>query len=152
MTGVELDGSGLTRDSRRSGASMSDHNTNPDQPGARSKEGPPPPPPTGWDPPPSPPPDYSPRQAWDQPPGWDPTSRGRIPSAPRYGYGEPPPLDPLGRTLAPWWKRALAYIIDGVVVGVPMYFIFDVAVGVRGRPILVTGSNGHLHVTSSTQG
>ena len=45
-----------------------------------------------------------------------------------YGYGAPAagPVDAQGRPLAEWWKRLVAYLIDGFVVGIPGTIIFVV--------------------------
>ncbi len=74
---------------------------------------PPPPPPPGQIPPPPgygvPPPGYAP-----PPPGYG-TATG-------YGSGRGP-YTAFGRALSPWWKRAVALIIDSIVVGIPTSII-----------------------------
>jgi uncharacterized RDD family membrane protein YckC len=97
------------------------------QPGAPGQWGQQPPPPPGqWgQPPPQPPP---PGQ-WGQqpPPGYPPQGY------PGPGYGPPAvPTDPWGRPLADWWRRLVAIIIDGFVVGIPLSIlsmIFNVGGG-----------------------
>ena len=76
---------------------------------------PPPPPPPGGNVPPPPPP---PGGGYPPPPppgggGYPPPGGG----VPAYGAGGGTP-DPQGRPLAEWWERAIAAIIDGVIIGV----------------------------------
>lgn len=68
---------------------------------------PPPPPPP---PPPTQPPQYGYTAA--------PTQYGGYATAPTG------PTDAQGRPLAEWWKRVVAYLIDGFVVGVPSTIVF----------------------------
>jgi uncharacterized RDD family membrane protein YckC len=63
-----------------------------------------------------------------QPPPFEP---GSIPPSPPdyepYGYGtRSAPVSDFGPPLAEWWKRLVALLIDGVVVGVPVGIVFAV--------------------------
>ncbi len=93
----------------------------------------------------------------DQPPtggGWQQPSGGSQPNAgwqqqqpppppppqqPPGGYGQPQhggyqqrqqPVGPGGQPLAEWWKRFVAIIIDGLILGVPLVIIFFVFAGI----------------------
>ena len=59
-----------------------------------------------------------------QPPGqpMPPAPGGGAPPA----YGAPGPTDAQGRPLAEWWKRLVAAIIDGVIVGIPLNIILSI--------------------------
>ena len=74
--------------------------------------------------PPPPPPAYP-------PPATNPYAQpGPAPAPPgNYGYyasAASPAVDPLGRPLAEWWKRLVAYLIDGLVVGIPLIILWFV--------------------------
>lgn len=88
-------------------------------------------------PPPPPPPGYG-QPGYDQPgygqPAYGPPGYPQPPygapgyGQPAYGYVAPTgpvldaqgrPLDPLGRPLASWGKRAGAYLIDALILGLP---------------------------------
>jgi uncharacterized RDD family membrane protein YckC len=85
-------------------------------------------------PPPPPPPPWTEGQGggWQQAPpppggGWAPPPQ---PPSAGYGYGPAKPTDAFGRPLADWWRRAVAIIIDGVIIAIPLYILFFVVVGV----------------------
>lgn len=40
-------------------------------------------------------------------------------------------MDNFGRTLSPWWRRAVAIIIDSLVIGIPTTLFFDYALGLH---------------------
>lgn len=67
-------------------------------------------------------------------PGWQqpsspPPQGGYQP--PAYGsHQQPGPTGAGGRPLAQWWKRLLAIIIDGLLIGIPLAIVFVVFVGV----------------------
>jgi uncharacterized RDD family membrane protein YckC len=96
---------------------------------------PPPPPPGGWSQPgggaPTPPGQWGqqpPEAPWGQPPPPPAGQWGQQPPPgyppqgyPGAGYGPPTgPTDPWGRPLADWWRRLVAIIVDGFVVGIPL--------------------------------
>ncbi|HLG92062.1 MAG TPA: RDD family protein [Acidimicrobiales bacterium] len=67
--------------------------------------------------------------AWDQ--GACPPGPGQPERPALAGHPEEPPLDPLGRPMAEWWRRALAYLVDSVLVAVPVYLVFFPGLGLR---------------------
>jgi uncharacterized RDD family membrane protein YckC len=73
-------------------------------------------------PPPPPPPGYAP-----PPPGYGAPPPGYAAPPPGYGtYGYSPvsgPVTAFGRTASQWWKRAVALIIDTIVLTVPLSLI-----------------------------
>ena len=84
------------------------------------------------------PPGYGPPPGFGPPPGYVAT--------PGYAFTPTPPGGDIGGSgpaLAPWWKRFVAIIIDGCVLGA-FYFIVLIVVGV-----IVSGQNGTT-TTSST--
>ena len=70
--------------------------------------------------PPGPPPGQPPGQPMPPAPGG---------GAPYGGGGAGQPTDSQGRVLAHWWKRAVAGLIDGIIIGIP-YTIIGVVLGV----------------------
>jgi uncharacterized RDD family membrane protein YckC len=80
-------------------------------------------PPQGGQPPPG---QYPPQ---GPPPGQPPP--GQYPPGPpgQQPYQQMQPMSPQGRPLAEWWKRLLAYLLDGLVVGIPASIIMA-AIGV----------------------
>jgi uncharacterized RDD family membrane protein YckC len=106
-----------------------------------------PPPPGGVA---GPPPGYHPAY------GYGPAAYGSGPppgSGAAYGYGPPGAvpvrpvfLDPvLGLPLAPWWKRFLAILLDGAIIG-GAYFVVFVLIGVA----VITNSNSPSSSTTTT--
>lgn len=96
----------------------------------------PPPPPPGAPPPPppmTPPPGpYGrppppPPGSYAAPPGSAPPFGPAPPGAP-YGYA-PVPVDGQGRPLAEWWQRLMAYILDGIALGIVNYILLAIVVG-----------------------
>ncbi len=88
-----------------------------------------PPPGSGAFPPPPPvQPPYGPPQG--QPPGFPPQYQQP------YGAGSQQwplaagPTDALGRPLSEWWKRLVAIIIDGLIVGIPSWIIIGLLFGI----------------------
>ena len=72
---------------------------------------------------------YQPGAGWQQP--------QPPPPPPPGGYGQPQyggypqdqqPVGPGGQPLAEWWKRLLAIIIDGLILGVPLTILFVILV------------------------
>ena len=59
------------------------------------------------------------------PPGPPPGQGGPPPAGgpPAYGGAAGQPTDSQGRVLAHWWKRVVAALIDGVILGIPYYII-----------------------------
>ncbi len=75
----------------------------------------------------APPPYGAPPYGAPPPPNWAPPPYG----APPYGHpGYAPPViffDPvLGVPLAHWWKRLVAWIVDGAVIGAAFYVLYFV--------------------------
>ena len=66
-------------------------------------------------PPPGPPPGQTPGQPVPPAPGGAP-----------YAGTAAGPTDAQGRPLAEWWKRLVAAIIDGIIVGIPLNIIFSI--------------------------
>ncbi len=55
---------------------------------------------------------------------------GAPPYGPQGGYGlVPGPVDPLGRPLADWWQRAVAIIIDSIIVSIPSFILLAIVGG-----------------------
>jgi uncharacterized RDD family membrane protein YckC len=89
------------------------------------------PPGGGWQPPPggypqqgggSGPPPPPPGAGWQQPPPQPPPSGGYPP--PTSGYQQQPgPAGPGGQSLAEWWKRLVAWIIDYLIFAVPLWIL-----------------------------
>lgn len=112
----------------------------------RSASSPPPPPP--------PPPPWTETEGrgpgWQQAPppgdgGWgQPASPGY-----GYGYGYPRPSDAFGRPLAEWWRRAVAIIIDGIIIAIPIYVIFVLIIGVGAANGNCTNVNGQVTCTNT---
>ncbi len=59
----------------------------------------------------------------EQPPPTPPPPSG----GPDWAYRPLRPTDAFGRPLADWWKRLVAIIIDGIVVGIPINIAFAAA-------------------------
>jgi uncharacterized RDD family membrane protein YckC len=98
---------------------MSDMNVPPDQPEPTPGAAPPPPPPSQG--------------------GWSSTPPGGPPQ--QYGAAGAPVSD-FGAPLAEWWKRVVALLIDGLVIGIPAGIIFSalgVGFGQNARVDPVTG-------------
>lgn len=85
----------------------------------------PPPPPGDYPSTPPPPPPGGYGQPSPAPPPPPP-----MPSAYGAGGAAGGPVDVQGRPLAEWWKRAVAYVVDYVIVSIPLYIIFFVMIGV----------------------
>jgi uncharacterized RDD family membrane protein YckC len=92
---------------------------------------PPPPPPGGWSTggyePPPPPGGYPPPGYPPPPPTYPPPQGGAYGG----GYGAPAPgwgrkVSPTGAPLAEWWRRLVAYIVDGLIIGI-IGFIVEAA-------------------------
>ena len=95
-------------------------------PPSGGEQWPPPPPPGGQQPPPPPPGGYA------APPPQQPAYGA--PQQPQYGApmatgAAGAPLDNFGRPMAEWWKRAVAYIVDGLITAVPSYILMFVILG-----------------------
>ncbi len=92
------------------------------------------PPGSGWQTPSGgyPPPgggSQQPGSSWQQPPPSPPQGGGYQPP----GYGaqhQSGPAGPGGQQLAEWWKRLLAIIIDGLLIGIPLVIVFFVVIGI----------------------
>jgi uncharacterized RDD family membrane protein YckC len=82
-------------------------------------------PPPGTAPPP--PPVAPPPGAYGGPPGSAPPF-GQAPAGASYGF-VPVPVDSQGRPLAEWWQRLVAYILDGIVLGIVNYILLAIVVG-----------------------
>jgi uncharacterized RDD family membrane protein YckC len=119
--------------------------------------------PPSYPPPTNPPPGYPGPSNYDAPPGYGTPPGYPPPGYPPPGYGPPgypapgylppgygPPsfnpaapgtrIDPvLNQPLAPWWKRLVAIIIDGVILGLTFFVI-----------ALVIGAAAAGHTTSNT--
>jgi uncharacterized RDD family membrane protein YckC len=80
------------------------------------------------------PPPFDPRAGYGQPPGYG------VPPyiQPPQGY-IPVPVDRFGRPLAAWWQRLLAFIIDGLILGIPK--------GIVIATVVTTASNGNFFTT-----
>ncbi len=55
------------------------------------------------------------------------------------------PCDALGRALSPWWRRAVAIILDWLIVGIPAQ-LFISALGLSSS---VTTSHNQLHISNA---
>jgi uncharacterized RDD family membrane protein YckC len=84
---------------------------------------PPPPGPYGGPPGSAPPPPGP----YGGPPGSAPPF-GPPPGGASYGF-VPVPVDSQGRPLAEWWQRLVAYILDGIVLGIVNYILLAIVVG-----------------------
>jgi uncharacterized RDD family membrane protein YckC len=115
--------------------------------------GPPPPPP----PPPSAfrgssgagsaAPPFSAPGAWSMP---NPGSAAAVaPWAGQYDGGAVDPV--LGLPLAPWWKRLIAIIIDGIVLGLGVFFVF-LAIGIAINASHSQGGTGTGSTSSQSHG
>jgi uncharacterized RDD family membrane protein YckC len=60
-----------------------------------------------------------------------------ITSAPPYPVSTNPVDRIVNRPLAPWWKRLVAVIIDGAVIGIVFFIVFAVVGAVAGNTITV---------------
>jgi uncharacterized RDD family membrane protein YckC len=70
-----------------------------------------------------PPGGYPPQGGQPPPPGQYP-QQGQPPGGyPQQPYQQMQPTSPQGRPLAEWWKRVVAIIIDGLILGIPGYAI-----------------------------
>jgi uncharacterized RDD family membrane protein YckC len=50
-----------------------------------------------------------------------------MPGQPAGGYpGTMAPMGPGGRPMSEWWKRLVAFILDGIIVGIPTSIILNV--------------------------
>lgn len=91
----------------------------PPPPGGGAPPPPPPPPGGGFPPPPSAPPAYGQPQGYGQ--------------QPQYGQPQPyagsGPVDVQGRPVAEWWKRAVAAIIDNVILSIPIWILYAILIG-----------------------
>lgn len=67
--------------------------------------------------PPGPPPGQPPGQPMPPAPGG---------GAPYGGAGAGQPTDAQGRVLAHWWKRAVAAVIDSIIVSIPSYILMAI--------------------------
>lgn len=99
---------------------------------------PPPPPPPGYA---APPPGYAP-----PPPGYATPPPGYVPPPPGYGGPPPgyggsvygtaiPPMTVFGQMASAWWKRAVALIIDSLVLAVPLNLLTAVLGGFEARTV-----------------
>ena len=82
-------------------------------------------------PPPPPPPGYAP-----PPPGYGAPPPGYAPPPPGYGaYGSyspaTGPVTSFGRTASQWWKRAVALIIDTIVLTIPLSIVSNILGGIE---------------------
>ena len=94
----------------------------PPPPGDAGAAPPPPPPSYGAPPPPPPPP---PSYGAPPPPAYGTSPGGAYGAQPGFGMSSGP-TDAFGRPLAEWWKRLVAIIIDGLIVGIPMQIVLAV--------------------------
>lgn len=98
------------------------------------------PPGSGWQPqsggssqPPPPPPG----------PGWQQPS----PPPPSYGYqqsGPAGPAGPGGQPLAEWWKRLVAILLDGVILGIPFGIIAAIVAGAAANKATIDPITGEI--------
>ena len=98
---------------------------------------PPPPPPGGYSPPPPPPGGYSPPPPLGQPAGY--------PAPQSYGYA--PQV-----TYGGFWIRFVAYIIDAIIIFVPVVIIGVVVGLVTGGAIVSMGSTSDNTVAAASTG
>lgn len=82
------------------------------------------------------------------PPPGTPPGQGVPPPAPAggaapYAGARPGPTDAQGRPLAEWWKRLVAAIIDGIIVGIP----FNILAGIFG---IGFGASTELEINPET--
>ena len=87
--------------------------------------------PAGAPMPPPPPPGYA-----APPPGYAAPPPGYAAPPPGYGGGSPygvalPPMTVFGQMASPWWKRAVALIIDSLVLFVPQTIILTIFGGLE---------------------
>jgi uncharacterized RDD family membrane protein YckC len=75
-------------------------------------------------------PPYQPPPGGPPPGGQPPPPGGYQPQQPPGQYPGPyqqmAPVSPQGRPLAEWWKRAVAIIIDSLILGIPGYIIIAI--------------------------
>ncbi len=100
---------------------------------------PPPPPPGGYFPPPPPPPGggYPPPPPLGQPAGY--------PAPQSYGYA--PQV-----TYGGFWIRFVAYIIDAIIIFVPVFILAVIVSAVTGAAIISTGSTSDNTVAAASTG
>jgi uncharacterized RDD family membrane protein YckC len=62
--------------------------------------------------------------------------------------GKPTPMSPQGQPMAEWWKRAVAGLIDGIIVAIPSYIINTVlvigALGLGSKALTVDPVTGQV--------
>ena len=106
-----------------------------------------PPPGSGWQQPGG---GYQPGTGWQQqPPQQPPPPPPPGGYQPQYGGYQPQqqqqPVGPGGQPLAEWWKRLLAIILDGLIVGIPLAIIFFAIIGVSlGQTLEVDPVTGQI--------
>jgi uncharacterized RDD family membrane protein YckC len=112
-------------------------------------------------PPPPPPPSAvgrSPGTQFASPPvsaagGWSTPSPGLAAPAPWAGQYAGGVVDPLlGLPLAPWWKRLVAFIVDGIVLGIGLFFVFLVIGIVANASRSPAGAGGSTTTSSQAHG
>ncbi len=106
------------------------------------------------------------RESWPPPKAPAPTGPGelpryrqrqeRLPSSNRTAYEVPMfagdgPSAPFGASLAGWWQRVGAFVLDWLVLGVPWFIITFAITDAFGRPERILLSNG-THTTTKTIG
>ena len=93
-------------------------------------------------PPPTPIPPGAPGGYWAAPTYW-PAPVGTMPG----GWARPPyggPVDPIvGQPLAPWWKRLVAILLDGLLAGITLFIVLAIIGAVIGRNTNASSPNNN---------
>ena len=126
-------------------------------PVAAAQAAPPTQPPPAFQPPPPPPAGAAPLAYGASPQSFAPPAYGAAPAygAPPVGappmamYGPPRFVDPkTGVPLAEWWQRAVALLLDGLIVGIPGVIVLVIFSSIDRKTTLV--SNGFITYTQTT--